>query len=138
MSFKYDVLLVDDNRVFNEKVRSENDKKGNRVWVAKNSLSALGFLSRIWTEQQCHYGLPLTELWLDHDLGPGDDIVPVIDFLTCIEPKIEFEKIYLHTMNPPGALMMYRALRRRYNNGVMGYETNLGSIQVTKYFTESP
>ena len=58
---------------------------------------------------------PLTELWLDHDLGGDDTIMPVIDHLAeraFNEQPYPVARIVIHTSNPSGAETMERVLRR--------------------------
>lgn len=58
---------------------------------------------------------PLDELWLDHDLGGDDTIMPVIDYLAeraFNGDPFPVAKVMVHTSNPSGAATMMRVLRR--------------------------
>jgi hypothetical protein len=51
------------------------------------------------------------ELWLDHDLGPGLTIWPIVELLER-EHFGNVKKIYVHTSNPPEATRMSVALKK--------------------------
>lgn len=57
----------------------------------------------------------IDELWLDHDLGGDDTIMPIIDELArraFEERKFPVGRVYIHTSNPAGAATMVRVLSR--------------------------
>lgn len=57
------------------------------------------------------------EVWFDHDLGRGGDVMEVVKFLEDGQvdgtaPSIE--QIFVHSMNPVGAEVVYKALKPLY------------------------
>lgn len=103
-------IVIDDERTF----FSENA----RVEYYRDSFSGMGRLADVWTK-----GLVISQLWLDHDLGPNDDIMRIIDFLNKLGflakqqetyGGIHIDEIYVHTQNPVGGENMVRALDRFY------------------------
>jgi hypothetical protein len=61
----------------------------------------------------CDSSIPWDEIWLDHDLGPDDDIWPVISEM---ERGVQYgemlaKKVYVHSQNPVGKARMIQALR---------------------------
>ncbi len=59
----------------------------------------------------------IDELWLDHDLGPDEDVMRLVDHLcemAFFEMGYEIGRIVVHTMNPVGAENVIRALNRYY------------------------
>lgn len=57
----------------------------------------------------------ITELWLDHDLGGDDTILPVVTLLEEAAfhgRPFQIGTIYVHSANPSGAETVLRALRR--------------------------
>jgi hypothetical protein len=62
-----------------------------------------------------HRDKEIDELWLDHDLGGEDTIMPVVALLEQAafdgEP-FRISMIYVHSANPIGAETVVRALRR--------------------------
>lgn len=56
----------------------------------------------------------IDELWLDHDMGPGITIQPVI-FLLCDTGRARLQrrigKVWVHTSNPPAGERMVATLR---------------------------
>lgn len=91
------ILVVDDERTFR--------RFPGETFYAKTSLDAIDFLKNNSVE----------ELWLDHDLGGEDTTMKVVDFL--VEHKEDFEglRIFIHSMNPVGAMNIDRALRRYFS-----------------------
>ena len=62
-----------------------------------------------------HRGRRIDELWLDHDLGGGDSIMPVVALLeqAAFEGRpFTIGMIYVHSANPSGAETMVRVLKR--------------------------
>ncbi len=92
------ILVVDDERVLNLR---------DSVHV-QTCNEALVFLE----------GQPvIDELWLDHDLGPDEDVMRLVDHLcemAFFEMGYEIGRIVVHTMNPVGAENIIRALNRYY------------------------
>lgn len=61
---------------------------------------------------------PWDQVWLDHDLGDGIDIGPVIDLLcerAVWDDPVQVGQIVVHTSNPGQGDMMVRVLRRFYD-----------------------
>ncbi|ROO85312.1 hypothetical protein EDD29_2854 [Actinocorallia herbida] len=76
--------------------------------VARTSQDGLRLL-------QEHRDTHITELWLDHDLGGADTILPVLTLLE--QAAFEGEPfaigtIFVHSANPTGADTVLRALHR--------------------------
>lgn len=92
------VILVDDLRDFRD---------GRECMVARTSAEAVALLSSVRTR--------VDELWLDHDLGPGDDVLAVVAWLEEAafrgEP-LDVGRVLVHSANPVGASRVLAALRR--------------------------
>ncbi|WP_316528372.1 cyclic-phosphate processing receiver domain-containing protein [Kitasatospora brasiliensis] len=62
-----------------------------------------------------HRGAYIDELWLDHDLGGDDDILPVVALLEEAafggEP-FRIGTVFVHSANPIGAARVVQALTR--------------------------
>lgn len=54
------------------------------VTYARTSSEGLVLLAHAWTNYSLSYGEKIN-LYLDHDLGPNDDIMSVVDFLYVAE-----------------------------------------------------
>lgn len=57
------------------------------------------------------------ELWLDHDLGPNEDIMALVDYLqeeAFFDRGYELDRIVVHSMNPTAFDKIRRALDRYY------------------------
>lgn len=67
------------------------------------------------------------EVWLDHDLGPDDDIMRVVDYMcewAYFDHPVRVSVVYVHTQNPVGAENVMRALTRYgYNAKRVGVES---------------
>lgn len=99
------IVLVDDLRDFRD---------GRPAVVLRSSIEALDYLNTHPT------GL-VDELWLDHDLGPGDDIRPVVTVLERLAfqgTPFPVQRIYVHTANPPAAASMLAGLHRWSYNAI--------------------
>jgi hypothetical protein len=81
------IIVIDDERTF-----------GFHADYYKNSSDALSALSKILVNQKLRYADSIKELWLDHDLGNGDDIRIVVDFLYVVD--IMIDNIFVHSQNP--------------------------------------
>jgi len=99
----YEIVVIDDERTF--------AGNGSEVYL-RNPSEALSFLSRKLIDQKMHYGEPIRQLWLDHDLGGNDDIRVVVDFLILVD--LEIEQIYVHSQNPTTDWIV-RVLQNKYN-----------------------
>jgi len=92
-------VLIDDDRDFIV----------SRPRIAlRSSAEALDGLRRIRDEGQV-----IDELWLDHDLGGDDRVMPVIDWLAELafnDDPYPVRRVYVHSMNREGADTMMRSL----------------------------
>ncbi|MEV5711288.1 cyclic-phosphate processing receiver domain-containing protein [Actinoallomurus sp. NPDC052274] len=62
-----------------------------------------------------HHEREIDELWLDHDLGGDDSIVPVVALLeeaAFNDRPFKIVMIFVHSANPSGAETVVRVLRR--------------------------
>lgn len=96
------IVVVDDLRLF----------RAFPATYARTSSEAVELLTDRHSRKET-----IDELWLDHDLGGGDDINPVVNWIMkhCVwndRPRIEH--IVVHTSNPVGAAMITRSLQRWY------------------------
>ena len=74
-------VLIDDVRCFRD---------GRPARIARSSAGGLALLRELT-------GQRIDVLWLDHDLGGDDTIMPVIDWLVHERPTVEL--VQLHTAN---------------------------------------
>jgi hypothetical protein len=86
------VVLIDDVRWFRD---------ARPCLMARSSRKGVELLRSL-------AGQPIAELWLDHDLGGDDTVMPVIDFL-C-EMRFEVAQIFIHSFNTRGAVVMKQRL----------------------------
>lgn len=94
-------VLVDDDRVFIEP---------RDYMAARTSQAALDTLHVLRSN-----GVVIDELWLDHDLGDDDDVLPVLTMLceaAANNDPYPVRQIYVHSMNRSGADTLMRGLRR--------------------------
>ncbi len=92
-------VLVDDDRDFIDR---------REAVVLRTSAHALAALSRIREE-----GAVIDELWLDHDLGGDDTVMPVVDMMAELgfyATPYPVRRVYIHSMNRVGAERMTRSL----------------------------
>lgn len=107
------VVIIDDERTF------ANGGNGLDLTHLRTSNEALAFLARVWTAQSLApvgayiHENTISELWLDHDLGDGDDIMIVVRFLRELArfSELPIQRIYVHTQNPVGAENIISELR---------------------------
>lgn len=98
-------LLIDDLRHF----LPGHNRTVQGTLLARNSADGLTALSRF--EE-------FDEVWLDHDLGGQDTIVPVIDMMAGSQfnpayyGRLRVRKVFVHTSNVVGRDMMVKVLRR--------------------------
>lgn len=101
------IVCVDDLRLFGDTFQD------CLIHYATNSSDALKFLEE---------NLPLIqEVWLDHDLGDGDEITPVINWLDekAREGKTDhISCIRILTNNPVGYNKIMLALQRHFFVGI--------------------
>lgn len=69
-----------------------------------------------WFRENEGKDVDIDELWLDHDLGPDDDIRRVVRYLedSHLDPSLQgwrINRVYVHTANPVGASYIKRSLR---------------------------
>lgn len=95
------ILIVDDVRVLRD--GSENED----VTYARSSADAL---ERLATDRW-------DEVWLDHDLGPDDDVRPVVRWLAEHRPGIGCVQVI--SWNPVGINYIIRSLSTVYPIQVM-------------------
>lgn len=97
------IVLIDDERSFRLPPALD-------TLVFRTSSEALAWLDANPTAQ-------ITQLWLDHDLGGDDTIMPVVN---AIERRIIFEtplaidEVIIHTANPVGAQQLENILSNHY------------------------
>lgn len=92
-------LMVDDERTFTH--IGDHD-------IARSSAAGVAWL-------EAHRDEVIDEIWLDHDLGGDDTIMPIVDYLAEADfegQPLDVRKIYVHSMNPIGAANVVRALAR--------------------------
>ncbi len=56
-----------------------------------------------------------SEIWLDHDLGMGSTIMPVVNYLCELSFRgrsYPVQRVVVHTANPSGARAMFQTLER--------------------------
>jgi hypothetical protein len=86
------IVLIDDVRWFRD---------ARPCLMARSSASGVALLRSL-------VGEPIEQLWLDHDLGGDDTVMPVIDLL-CAE-HLDVAVIFIHSFNPKGAVVMRQRL----------------------------
>lgn len=98
------ILVIDDERTFKTNYK--------QIVYARSSREGLAELTLAWTNFSLYYGEKV-QLWLDHDLGESDTIMPVVDFLyvaanseaaNSITPLTKvIDNIFVHSQNPTAA-----------------------------------
>ena len=105
-------VVVDDLRTFD----SDED-----IIYLRNAKDAIFFIFERFNKA---YMDPITDLYLDHDLGYDEDmnkttIMPVVDFLVFLAQTEKswtiVHKIFVHSQNPVGVENVVRALRNYYD-----------------------
>jgi len=94
-------LVVDDERILNVPDVDE-------VVHVQSSSEAIAYL-------QSHP--VIHQLWLDHDLGPDDVIMRLVDHIAeeaFFGRGYDIDEIVVHTMNPVGSDNIIRTLERYY------------------------
>ena len=96
------IVIVDDKRTFYSEVF-------DHAFYARNSPDAMALLGEIWVDQQVDYGVKISRLYLDHDLGYDlkreklDDVELVVNFIDCLAKTgtpLLIDEICIHSMNP--------------------------------------
>lgn len=100
------IVVIDDERTF----------FGHVDHYFRTSDEALSGLVRMWMDWSFRYGDSI-QLYLDHDLGENDDIMPVVEFLVSIKTNF-IERIFVHTQNPSAADKMMMWLSPTYSDEV--------------------
>jgi hypothetical protein len=114
------ILVIDDERTFAQ-TRSGDFTIAE---YARTSNEGLAMLARVFTEYACRFGESVHELWLDHDLGGDDTIIPVVDFLyvmgkpstAIVRMPDVIQNIYIHSQNPTAADVIIPLLAPYYGN----------------------
>jgi hypothetical protein len=93
------LVLVDDVRSFRD---------GRSCRLARSAEAAIALLAEL-------RGASIAELWLDHDLAPDPTVtvMPVVEELVTAARSGSphtIQKIFVHTVNPSGAVAMRQAL----------------------------
>lgn len=104
------ILLIDDLRNFRVALAARPHI------VARTSEAGLEALRDLDVEEK-----HIDELWLDHDLGGDDTIMPVVDYLSeraFNERPLSIGRIFVHTQNSVGAKQMLASLTRYGYNAV--------------------
>jgi len=70
-------------------------------------------------------GRHIDQLWLEHDLGGEDTIMPVADLL-CGE-KFDVTKVWIHSFNPKGAVFVRQRLSAAGYKAAHSYDLRLWS-----------
>ncbi|WP_091056548.1 cyclic-phosphate processing receiver domain-containing protein [Micromonospora humi] len=119
MDARRKIVLVDDLRSFVD---------GRHAEVARTSSTGVELLDRYRDRR-------LDELWLDHDLGGGDTIWPVVEVLerAAFDGRpFDVSVINIHSANPAGAAKMAQVLGHR------GYRVRVTSGSTEVGYLDSP
>lgn len=95
------IIVIDDERTFSFPAE-----------YARDSESGLALLQDCFDKN-----IRVVELWLDHDLGGDDTIMPVVRWLeemAYFKTPLIVNRIYVHTANPSAAPAMMAALDKWY------------------------
>lgn len=104
------VIVLDDERTF------QSDEP---VVYLRTANEALAWFAAWWTkDRRSSVYAPIVwvdELWLDHDLGEGEDATIVVDFLYSLNEHggdrvdpLPIRKVIVHSQNPVGARNLAR------------------------------
>lgn len=101
------IIVVDDEREF---TLASGRQDAAHYDNSKDAIAAL------W---KLNYGPEMVdELWLDHDLGFGDNIRSIVQgmsFLGTIGYPLPILKVFIHTANPSGQQWMLEMLQDHYD-----------------------
>jgi hypothetical protein len=107
------IVVIDDERTFDAGVDH----------YARTSDEGLVLIAKLYTEWCKAYG-DCIELWLDHDLGGDDTIMPIVEFISMMavatehSPSVKFtdfvQSINVHSQNPPASEAIVRVLRMNF------------------------
>lgn len=95
-------------RVLIDDVRNLPPVEVSEDLVYRNAQSAMLSLVSIWCDQQKYSTViaanaKIDELYLDHDLGPGEDVRPIVywlEVLGTINKRLMVDRIYVVSANP--------------------------------------
>ena len=114
------IIVIDDERTFKESTPGYVE-----VLYARNSNEGIAILGKYWADYVIRYGNRV-DLYLDHDLGENDTIMPVVDFLYvagCGGAKNSvggltdvIANIFVHSQNPTAADKIVPLLAPFYEN----------------------
>lgn len=119
------IIVIDDERTFAKDPNLDTFTE----WVyARNSVEGIAAIVNAWTNYALRYG-NMVDLYLDHDLGENDTIMPVVDFLyvsgmksgimnpSDIQRPPDFiSNIFIHSQNPTAGDTIIPLLSPLYNN----------------------
>jgi hypothetical protein len=119
------IIVIDDERTF----KKDPNLDGFTEWVyARNSVEGIAAIVNAWTDFTLRYG-NMVDLYLDHDLGENDTIMPVVDFLYVagnatvdqgFNPVGAFplfiNNIFIHSQNPTAGDTIIPLLSPIYHN----------------------
>lgn len=121
------IIVIDDERTFAKDPNLDTFTE----WVyARNSVEGIAAIVNAWTNYALRYG-NMVDLYLDHDLGENDTIMPVVDFLYVVGqatvdpsdngyhvfPFPQFvANIFIHSQNPTAGDTIIPLLSPLYNN----------------------
>lgn len=116
------IIVIDDERTFLGP--SGGPEAGYDVKYARTSNEGIATIVNAWTDFNLRYG-NMVDLYLDHDLGENDTIMPVVDFLYMMG-KTKSEGIYsfadfvanifIHSQNPTAGDTIIPLLSPNYYN----------------------
>lgn len=96
------IIVIDDERTF----RVNQTLPGyNEIVYARNSSEGIAVLANAWADYMIRFG-NMVDIYLDHDLGENDTIMPVVEFLMLMgETRFaEFvSNVFIHSQNPTAA-----------------------------------
>ena len=120
------IIVIDDERTF----ATGELLPMVEVKYARNSVEGIAAIVNAWSDYALRYG-NMVDLYLDHDLGENDTIMPVVDFLYIVGqatvdptdngyhvfPFPQFvANIYIHSQNPTAGDTIIPLLSPLYNN----------------------
>lgn len=120
---EYRIVVIDDVRELPETYALTLTK---RVYTFKRSQEALETLER-FREVRGH----VNELWLDHDLGGDDTVMPVVSWLVTEYRSghaLSVDLIFVHSMNPVGVQRVMDSLRPYYPVVQASFPMSTGTV----------
>lgn len=110
------IVVIDDERTFDT---------DDEIVYARTSNEGLAVIAKVWTDAVLNYGSTDIYLYLDHDLGGSDTIMPVVNFLYVTGWVTEsvvlrlpdiISGIYVHSQNPTAGDSIVPVLSKVYKN----------------------